>query len=126
MKSRRVIVFIVSGIAVATLVCVALTNYWQRKQPVFKDAPKLISAMQAFSKNLTARGQPLPASVSLRELVSAGYIAARDVAAFDGMDVTISMKVDDAQPQEILIRVRLPDGSVTALMADGSVQGLPK
>jgi len=111
---------------VAIIVCVAVTTYWQRKQPVFKDAPKLISAMQAFSRDLTARGQRRPATVSLRELVSGGYIAASDVRAFDGMDVTISLTADETRPQEILIRVRLPDGSVTALLADGSVQGLPK
>ncbi|MEJ0089403.1 MAG: hypothetical protein WDM80_06630 [Limisphaerales bacterium] len=41
-------------------------------------------------------------------------------------DVTISLKTDEADPQAILMRARLPDGSVTALMADGSVQGLPR
>ncbi len=78
----------------------------------------------AFSRDLTARGQPLPPTVSLRELVSGGYIAAADLRAFDGMDVTISLTADEARPQEILIRVRMPDGSVTALLADGSIQGL--
>ena len=126
MKTRRVTAVIISVIAVAIVVCVALTTYWQWNPPVFKDASKLISAMRRFSQNLTARGQPLPVSVSLRELVSGGYIAARDVRAFDGMEVTISLTADETHPQEILIRVRLSDGSVIALMADGSVQGLAK
>jgi len=124
MKTRRLIVYIASAIGLAIIACVALTTYWQRTQPVFKDAPKLIAAMQAFSRDLTARGQPLPSTVSLRELVSGGYVAASDVRAFDGMDVTISLTADESHPQEILMRIRLPDGSVTALMADGSVQGL--
>jgi len=126
MKTRRLIVFLASAIAVAVVVCVVLTTYWQRKQPVFRDAPKLMSAMQAYSRDLSARGQPLPATVSLRELVSGGYISASAVHAFDGMDVTITLKADEADPQAILMRARLPDGSVTALMADGSVQGLPR
>jgi len=91
---------------------------------MFRDAPKLISAMHAFSHDLTARGQPLPDAVSLRELVSGGYIAASDVHAFDGIDVTISLKVDETAPQDIVILARLPDGSATAMMVDGSVQGL--
>lgn len=126
MKARRLLAYIASAIAVAIIVCVAVTTYWQRKQPVFKDAPKLISAMRAFTRDLTARGQSLPATVSLRELVSGGYIVANDVRAFDGMDVTIALTADETHPQEILIRVRFPDGSVTALLADGSVQGLPR
>ena len=68
----------------------------------------------------------MPDTVSLRELVSGGYISAADVHAFDGMDVTISLKTDEADPQAILMRARSPDGSVTVLMADGSVQGLPR
>lgn len=124
MNIRRIFIILGSAIAVAVVVGVAVTNYWMQRQPVFKDAPRLASAMQAFSKDLTSRGQPLPATVSLRELIRGGYIAASDVRAFEGMDVTISLKANETKPQEILMRVRLPDGSVTALLADGSVQGL--
>jgi hypothetical protein len=115
---------VASAIAVAVVVFLVLTTYWQQRLPVFSDAPKLMSAMQAYSRDLTARGRSLPDAVSLRELVSGGYLAAGDVHAFDGMEVTISLKADAANPQEVLIRVRFSDGSVTALMADGSVQSL--
>jgi hypothetical protein len=100
-----------------------LVSQWQHQQPAFNDVSGLISAMQMFSRDLTARGQPLPATVSLRELVGSGYIAASDVRAFDGMDVMISLTADESQPQEVRIRVRGPDGTVTTLLADGSVQG---
>src|SRR5919108_6464810 len=99
MKPRRFLVILASALAVAVVVCVAITTYWQHRQPLFNDASKLISAMQAFSRDLTARGQPLPSSVSLRELVSGGYIAASDGRAFDGMDVTISLTADKTRPQ---------------------------
>lgn len=58
--------------------------------------------------------------MSLRELVRGGYVAANDVRAFDGMDVIISLAADETRPQDILIRVRMPDGSVIAAFADGS------
>jgi len=62
------------------------------------------------------------ASVSLRELIDGGYVAFGDVQAFDGMELTISLAADETRPQEILIRVRLPNGSVIAQLADGSIQ----
>ncbi len=126
MKTRRLLVLIGSIILLAIVLCLAITTYWQWKQPVFNDAPKLVSAMQAYVRDLATRGQPLPDTVSLRELVSGGYVAAQDLRAFDGLDVTLSLTVDEAHPQEILIRVRLPDGSVITSMMDGSVQSLRK
>ena len=126
MKARHLLAVVVSAVVVATVLCGVVMSYWQWKQPVFKEAPKLVAAVKAFAKDLATRGQPAPATVSLRELVGSGYIAARDVRAFDGMDVTLSLAVDEIHPQEILMRVRLPDGSVIASMADGSVQKLRK
>ncbi len=126
MKTRRFMVCSISAIAVAIVVCVALKICWPQKQPVFKDAPKLVSAMHAFAHDLTAKGRPLPATVSLRELVSGGYIAAGDVHAFDGMEVTISLHADEADPQDIVMQARMPDGSVVALIADGSVASLSR
>ena len=38
----------------------------------------------------------------------------------------VSLAVDETIPQMILIRVRETDGSDTALMMDGSVQGAPE
>jgi len=93
---------------------------------VLKDAAKLVAAVRAFSRDKTAAGQALPTSVSLRELIGGGYIAASEVRAFDGMEVAISLAVDETRPQEILIRVRLPDGRVIASLADGSAQQLPR
>src|SRR5262249_55665590 len=100
--------------------------YWQRQQAVLQDPSKIVAAVQAFSRDQPAHGRALPASVSLRELVKGGYVAADDVRAFDGMDVTISLTADETRPQEILIRVRLPDGSVIAALGDGSAQQLPR
>ena len=124
MKARRLLVFMASAIVLAAVVGVAVTSYWQRQQPVFKDAPKLISAMQAFSQDLRKRGQALPPTVSLRELVSGGYLSAKEVGAFEGVEVTIWPTAADSYPQEMLMCARFPDGSVNALLGDGSVQQL--
>ena len=124
MRTRRLIGFATSAISMAVVLCMAITTCGQRKQPVLRNAPRLILAINAFSHDCTARGKTLPGVVSLRELVSGGYISSADVSAFDGMDVTISLNANESDPQTILMRARLPDGSVTALMSDGSVQSL--
>ena len=126
MNTRRLTALAGLLVAVGITVCVALTSFWQRQQPVLKDPSKLVAAVQAFSRDKTEAGQALPASVSLRELISGGYIAASEVRAFDGMEVTLSLTADETKPQNILIRVRLPDGSVIAQFADGSVHQLPR
>ena len=122
-KTRRLIAITSSALAVAVVVCVAITAYWQR-QPVLQNATKIVAGLQEFSRAQVARGRTLPASVSLRELVDGGYIGAEDVRVFDGMDVTISLTADETRPQEILIRVRMPDGHVMSALADGSAQQL--
>jgi hypothetical protein len=117
-------------LAAVVVVCVALIFHWQRSQPVFKDAPKLAAAVHAFARDRAARGQPLPTSISLRELVNGDYIATNDVHAFDGMDVTISLAPSlaalDADPESILIHVRMPDGAQIVLLGDGSIQQVSK
>jgi hypothetical protein len=121
MKVRRLVIFIVLAIAVAAMVGAFVTAHWERKQPVFTEAPKLLGAMRAFSDDLKRKGRPLPSTVSLSDLVSGGYLATNDVRAFEGMDVAISLAASEDYPSSILMSARLPDGSVTALLADGSV-----
>jgi hypothetical protein len=126
MKIRRLIFIASLLVAAAIVVCVVLVFHWQHSKRVFKNLPNLVIAAQSYSRDHVSRGQPLPSSVSLRDLVGSGYVSAEDVRAFDGMDVTIYPMVGDAYPQSILVRVRMPDGVEIAAMADGSVQQLPK
>ncbi len=77
--------------------------------------------MQAFSRDLTNRGRPLPQSVSLNDLVSQGYISSNSVRAFEGMEVKIWFGINETAPQKVLMSARLPNGTVSATLADGSV-----
>jgi hypothetical protein len=79
------------------------------------DSPKLLAAVQAFSRDQMAQGRPTPESVTLVELVAGGYIATRDIRAFEGMDVTISLTADGSRPQQIMIRVKRPGLTQAAL-----------
>jgi hypothetical protein len=104
------------------VVVLAVWAHWQRNQTPFHNAPKLISALQAFARDRTASGGELPVDVSLEDLVRGGYLTSNDVRAFAGMEVTFSTQLD-AIPQSILARARMPDGQFVCLLADGSVQG---
>jgi hypothetical protein len=109
-------------VAIAALVSVTLTACSDRKEAVFDSAPKLIAAAQAFARDHQAGEQPLPPTVSLRELLESGYLEATEVRAFEGMEVEISLTADAEELQQILVSAQLPDGSKIALLGNGSVQ----
>jgi hypothetical protein len=106
------------------LAALAWSSYWERKQPVFQNASKLLAALHTFSRDQLTRGRQVPPEVSLQDLLKGCYLASDDVRAFEGMDVVFFTTSDEAQPPPMLARVRMPDGTLTCLMADGSVQGL--
>jgi hypothetical protein len=80
------------------------------------DGPKIIAAAGAYTRDLVAHKQPIPRTVSLNELLTRGYLKPGDVAAFQGL------ASDTSNPQYVLMRVRMPDGSDVLLLGDGSVQ----
>jgi len=123
MNPRRLLIAAAAAIAAAVVLLLAVNAYWERKQPVLQDAPKLSAALQAFCCDESANGQ-LPPQVSLRDLIKGGYVNSNDVRAFDGMKVTFSTQFDDNAPQLILARALAPDGQSICLLADGSVQEL--
>jgi hypothetical protein len=122
MKVRRLVVIACAGIALVAAVVLVVSAYWERRQTPFQNAPKLISALQAFSRDQAAGGRRLPPEVSLQDLLRGGYLTTNDVAAFEGMDVTFSTEADDTYPQMVLACARTPDGQYICLLADGSVQ----
>jgi hypothetical protein len=125
-NTRRLIITIVSIIALGALAWFGVMSFLRRDRSPFQDAPKLISGIRTYVSDHKSHGQPMPAKISLQDLVDGGYVSAADVRAFDGMEVTISLGPDQINSKQVLMRARLLDGSVTALMADGSVESVPK
>jgi hypothetical protein len=126
MKTSRVI--LISGLLVAIAAAVSwlFITHWQRSDQAFKILPKLAVAEQSYLRAHANSSQPLPASVTLQDLVSGGYISTSEVRSLAGSDVTFYPMVTGAAPRVILVRVRMPDGVQIAAMADGSVQQLPR
>lgn len=86
------------------------------------DTAKLMMGLQRYCADQRAAGVELPREVSIRELVAQGYLLNEDVRGFEGMEVKISLSPDEPRSQSILVRAGLPDGTVEAVMGDGSVQ----
>src|ERR1039457_5721977 len=122
MRIRRLLVIVFAGIALVVVLALVVSACWERKQTPFQNAPKLISALQALSRDQAAAGWRLPPEISLQDLMRGGYLTTNDVRAFGGMEVTFSTQADESHPQMILARARTPDGQFISLLADGSVQ----
>jgi hypothetical protein len=120
MKTQRFASRAISASILAGIATLAVTSCSPRQEQ-FQDLPGLLSAMQAYSRDLTNRGLSLPQSVSLDDLVSHGYISSNSVRAFEGMEARVWFGVSETEPQKVLMSARLADGSVSAALADGSV-----
>ena len=126
MKIRGFLITACLGIALVVVLVLAVSAYRKRKQTPFQNAPKLISALQAFSRDQVTGGRRLSPEVSVAELIRGGYLTTNDVSAFQGMDLTFSTQADESHPQTVLARARMPDGQFICLQADGSVVGMSR
>jgi len=109
-----------------TLVGVLLfSQWWQTPVPV-QNWACLPAAVHAYVWDLQARRMPVPESVTLEQLVQAGFLRHEDAKAFDGMEVSFALHPNPDRPQESIIRVRMPNGEQLAVLGDGSVQELSR
>jgi len=124
MKTKRFLIFATS-ITVAAIISGYLFVIL-KPQTGHLDAKKITAAVQAYSRKMKSQNQTLPPSVSLQELITKGFLKHEDVGAFDGMEVTVYLAMDETTPQAVLMRARLSDGSQIVALADGSVQQVAK
>lgn len=95
-------------------------------QPTSSGLPRLVAAMKGYSRDYISRGQALPASLTLQDLVNGGYLSTNDVQALNGADVTFYLTASNRNPQAVLVRMRMPDGRQIVALTDGSIQQLPR
>ena len=83
---------------------------------------RLVAALSEWGRGFRARGVPLPATVSLDDLIRLGHLKREDARSFDGASLTFHTDVDETKPQGVLIEARMTDGTWLAILGDGSVQ----
>lgn len=129
MKNKR---FIIVGVLVALVVAYIvsiISNFrhraeWERTVAALQHLPhdRMDTAVQAFKRDRKAT----ESTVTLRELVSGGYLRAEDIRGLEEQDVTVSLSADETNPQRVWIRVRASDGSDIVALTDGSIQRMAK
>ncbi len=90
------------------------------------DASRIVSAAWSYSGDLRSKGRPVPASVTLAELIKLGFLAEADVRGFAGMEVSVNLHADPQRPKDVLLHARLQDGTELVTLADGTVQPATK
>jgi hypothetical protein len=101
---------------------------WMRKISALKAIPRdrLELAVQGYIHDNKNKGGSLPATVSLQNLVSNGYLREQDIKGLESSDAAVFLEVDETQPNAVRMRVRSRWGTDIGLMIDGTVSGLPK
>ena len=128
MKNKRRIILGVLAVLIVAYIIPGIPNYQrmsERKKTVAAlqglSRERLDTAVQAFARERKAGGGIVPATVSLHELVSAGYLHTNDIRGLENRDAIVSLSADMTNPLMIRIRVHWDDRLDIVLVADGSV-----
>ena len=90
---------------------------------VYRD--QLDGAVQTYVHSQKPGNNVAPTAVSLRELVSRGYLHSNDFPGLLDRDVSISLNADDRYPQAIWVRVHTANGRDIVEMRDGQIRTIP-
>jgi hypothetical protein len=82
---------------------------------------RLTRATETFSRDRGTNSSV----VSLRDLISGGYLRAQEVGVLRDREVAIALARDDSNPTAVLVRVKLLTGrNDVVLLGDGSIRVL--
>jgi len=111
-------------VVVAVLLCaVFIVRFLQSPSDAGRvDGQRLLGAARAYEARVKARGEPVPSTVSLAELLRLGLLKESDVAGLRGFEVLVHLQADEKRPGDWLVRARLPDQGEMVVLVDGSVQ----
>lgn len=123
---QRVVIAVVVAVAIIAFVGWAFFLGGSSSSGEKVNGIRIVAAAQAFTRALKNAGQPIPPSVQLDELVAHGFLKPEDVAAFRGLDAAVLLTSPNLGPKTLLMRVRFPDGTYLALLADGTVQSMAR
>jgi hypothetical protein len=112
------------SVVVAIMIAAALVYVFlvSKEAPAKFNGAAIVAAARSYTRDLKARKEPVPGTVTLDELVSLHFLKQEDVAVFSGLKATVTLTSSEAGPQTVLMRVHFPEGGDVALMSDGSVQ----
>jgi len=110
--------------AIVVMIFVLPLSVRQKQEP--DRFARILFAASTYAAELKAQGLPVPASVSLKDLISRKLMTKAEAGAFAGLEVTVNLAVDESRPGEVLVRAVMPDGRELLALTDGSVQQVRK
>ena len=127
MKTKRLIILGVLAVLVIAIIFCIVPNYRRHQtikalQNLYLYRDQMDSAVKSFVRSRKASNSVVPDMASLRELVSGGFLSAKDIRGLEGRDVTVSLTAEDTYPNMIWIRVRMANGRDIVETRDGSIQ----
>ena len=136
MKTKYFIILtVLAALVIAYTISIVSTKFRREQQMhktlqilrVYRD--QLDAAVQTYVHSQKPSNSVAPTTVSLRELVSGGYLDSRDFSrdfgGLEGRDVAVTVNADDRYPNMIWIRVRMANGHDIVEMRDGSTRMMP-
>jgi len=124
MKSKRLIIPGAIGILLVGYVILCIPQFrhnreWRQTGRALQSLSqeRIYAATQAFAHDRKATNSVVPAVVSLRELVSSGYLSTEDIRGLEGRQVFVS--VIDLTNDTPFIRADLSYGAEVSLFPDG-------
>src|ERR1051326_8547122 len=112
-------------VAVVPLVTMLLFASGCQRSSSPMNGDRFPAGLAAYARDLRSRGEQIPNSVSLDNLVRLGYLTAADAQPFEGVKLVFHSDADETHPQKILVDATMRDGTQFAVMGDGSVQQFP-
>ena len=117
---------IAATLAAVTLLIVMLIyspRIVQDDRPSFR-TEELMEAITKFARESRERGEPVPTTVTLRDLNKLGYVSEQNLGAFQGMTVVFHRDGSEIRPGSILVTTWRPGGDFLVALGDGSVRTL--
>jgi hypothetical protein len=108
-------------LALATLL-LQLYTYVKRPRPTEAEAAHLMSVLKRFSEDRYRAGPTPRTSIAIEELITSGYLNAKEVRPVRGVDVTFSSPDLDHNPKQILIKLNLRGSGQVWLLGDGTIR----
>src|SRR5437868_631345 len=101
---RRLLILAGVIVAVGVSAFLVLESHWAHEQPPLKDLRVVFAALKHFSDDKLARHQPMPASVSVQDLMDAGYLKPNIAAEFKQVDLTFFPLPPGGGPKTVVAR----------------------
>jgi hypothetical protein len=123
---RRMTIAIAVAVAIMVMAGLVYLSLASKDTSAKFNGAAIVTAARDYTRDLQARKQPIPQSVTLEELVALHFLQPAQVEAFRGSKATIMLTADASNPQGVLMRVHMPDGSEFVLLNDGTAQQVPQ